>query len=117
VAVSLVAVDRGRSAAYGRYWGCTRHVPHLHFEACYYQPLQWCIAQGIRRFEGGAQGEHKMARGLLPVSTQSSHWIADPRFAQAVDDFLARETQGVDRYVDELEERSPFRRVCVPPAS
>ena len=66
IAMSLIALDRERRAAFGRYWGATRFVDSLHFEACYYQPLQWCISQGIQRFEGGAQGEHKMARGLLP---------------------------------------------------
>jgi hypothetical protein len=70
--------------AYGRYWGALERVDCLHFEACYYQPLQWCIAHGVRRFEGGAQGEHKMARALLPVRTHSAHWLAHPAFADAV---------------------------------
>jgi predicted N-acyltransferase len=109
IAASLVALDRAQGAAYGRYWGSVRHVPHLHFEACYYQPLQWCIEQGLQRFEGGAQGEHKMARGLLPQPTASAHWLADPRFASAVDDFLAREREGVERYREALDERSPFK--------
>ena len=95
--------------AYGRYWGATEPVPCLHFDACYYQPLAWCIEQGYRRFEGGAQGEHKMARGLLPVKTASAHWLADPRFASAVSDFLQREGAGVGAYVDELSERNPFK--------
>lgn len=109
IACSLIAVDPDRRVAFGRYWGCTEHVPCLHFEACYYQPLQWCIAQGYRRFEGGAQGEHKMARGLLPVQTFSAHWLAHPRFADAVADFLAREGAGVGDYLDELNERNPFK--------
>ena len=109
IAASLVALDRGEGVAYGRYWGALEHVPCLHFEACYYQPLAWCLAQGLRRFEGGAQGEHKMARGLLPVETASAHWLAHPAFAQAVDDFLQREGEGVAAYVDELRERSPFK--------
>jgi uncharacterized protein len=109
IACSLLALDPQRRCAYGRYWGCTEVVAHLHFEACYYAPLQWCLEQGYRRFEGGAQGEHKMARGLLPVPTQSAHWIADPRFASAVDDFLAREGQGMAMVLDELRERSPFK--------
>ena len=109
IAASLLAIDRPRRAAYGRYWGSTAFVPHLHFEACYYQPLQWCISQGFERFEGGAQGEHKMARGLLPVPTYSAHWIRDPRFAGAVEDFLSREGAGVGQYIDELREHSPFR--------
>ena len=110
IAVSLIALDRERRAAYGRYWGATRFVDCLHFEACYYQPLQWCISQGIERFEGGAQGEHKMARGLLPTPTASSHWLAHPAFARAVDEFLLAERGGMAQYVDELNERLPFRR-------
>ena len=95
--------------AYGRYWGALERVDCLHFEACYYQPLQWCIANGIRRFEGGAQGEHKMARALLPVLTYSAHWLAHPAFADAVARFLEREGQGIENYLGELNERNPFR--------
>ena len=109
IAVSLIALDPERRVAYGRYWGATEHVNCLHFEACYYQPLAWCIANGYTRFEGGAQGEHKMARGLLPVRTWSAHWLADKRFASAVEDFLAREGAGIESYIDELNERNPFR--------
>ena len=114
VACSLIAIDRERRAAWGRYWGCIEPVPCLHFEACYYQPLAWCLANGFQRFEGGAQGEHKMARGLLPVATSSAHWLRDPRFAQAVGDFLANEGAGVEQYVDELRERSPFKALTEP---
>jgi predicted N-acyltransferase len=110
IAASLVAVDPGKRVAFGRYWGATEHVPFLHFEACYYAPLAWCLEHGYRRFEGGAQGEHKMARGLLPVATHSAHWLADPRFARAVDDFLAREGEGVAGYLSELDERTPFKK-------
>jgi uncharacterized protein len=109
IGASLVAVDAERRVAWGRYWGGTEFVPCLHFEACYYQPLAWCLANGYRRFEGGAQGEHKMARGLMPVRTHSAHWLQHPRFAAAVADFLASESAGIDRYVNELEDRSPFR--------
>ena len=109
IAASLVAIDRASGLAWGRYWGCTEPLACLHFEACYYQPLAWCIAQGFRRFEGGAQGEHKMARGLLPVATVSAHWLAHPQFAQAVDDFLAREGAGVAAWMDELQDRNPFK--------
>jgi uncharacterized protein len=97
------------SVAYGRYWGTLEPVDCLHFEACYYQPLQWCIARGVDRFEGGAQGEHKMARALMPVTTHSAHWLAHPSFADAVARFLEREGQGVQHYLDELGERSPFK--------
>jgi uncharacterized protein len=109
IAASLICIDPVRKAAFGRYWGATEHVPCLHFEACYYQPLAWCIANGYERFEGGAQGEHKMARGLLPVQTWSAHWLAHPQFAQAVGDFLDREGAGVANYIDELNERRPFK--------
>ena len=96
--------------AYGRYWGALERVDCLHFEACYYQPLQWCIAHGVQCFEGGAQGEHKMARALLPVQASSAHWLAHPAFANAVEDFLQREGSGVAQYLDELQTRSPFRQ-------
>jgi len=109
VAASLIAIDPVRRSAFGRYWGATEPISCLHFEACYYQPLAWCIAQGYQRFEGGAQGEHKMARGLLPVQTWSAHWLAHPQFAQAVADFLEREGAGVESYLDELNERRPFK--------
>ncbi len=109
IAASLVVLDPERKRAYGRYWGSVEYVPCLHFDACYYQPLRWCIEHGYEAFEGGAQGEHKMARGLLPVRTQSAHWLADARFADAVADFLAREGAGMQHYTDELRERNPFK--------
>lgn len=109
IAASLICIDPERKAAFGRYWGAVRHVPCLHFEACYYLPLAWCIANGYQRFEGGAQGEHKMARGLLPVQTWSAHWLAHPQFAQAVGDFLEREGEGVAGYISELNDRRPFK--------
>jgi hypothetical protein len=114
IAASLVAIDDALGHAWGRYWGQLpgiEPVSCLHFEACYYQPLAWCIEQGFQRFEGGAQGEHKMARGLLPVRTWSAHWLSDPRFADAVSRFLEREGAGVEAYVGELSERNPFKPV------
>jgi uncharacterized protein len=99
-----------QEALYGRYWGATEHLPFLHFELCYYQAIEYAISQGLSRFEGGAQGEHKLARGLEPVATRSAHWIADPRFHDAVDRFLAQESEGMRFYLDELSERTPFRR-------
>jgi predicted N-acyltransferase len=112
IASSLVAVsDEGPDrVAWGRYWGALERVDCLHFEACYYSPLQWCIEQGYQRFEGGAQGEHKLARALLPVRTSSAHWLAHPDFARAVEDFLEREGRGVDEYLDVLDQHSPLRR-------
>lgn len=112
MATSLIAVytdSTGANVAYGRYWGALERVDCLHFEACYYQPLQWCIAQGYQRFEGGAQGEHKMARALMPVVTQSAHWLAHPDFADAVARFLERETFGMEDYVRALQAHGPFR--------
>ena len=97
------------NVAYGRYWGTLERVDCLHFEACYYQPVQWCIDNGYQRFEGGAQGEHKMARALLPVKTTSAHWLAHPAFSEAVAQFLQREDQDISNYMDELRQRSPFR--------
>ena len=111
VAASLIAIDPPRGHAFGRYWGAIEQVDCLHFEACYYQPLAWCIAHGYRRFEGGAQGEHKMARGLLPVVTASAHWLAQPQFANAVADYLHKEGLAIEGYVDELNERQPFKLV------
>ena len=114
VATSLIAVTAdGGSAdgltAYGRYWGALARVDCLHFEACYYQPLAWCIEHSYQRFEGGAQGEHKMARALLPVKTSSAHWLAHPSFADAVERFLKREGAGIENYMEDLERRSPFK--------
>lgn len=107
VAASLVIHDE--HTLFGRYWGEIEHVPCLHFEAAYYQPLEFCIERGIQTFEGGAQGEHKMARGFLPTRTWSAHWLAHPAFADAIERFLEREAGGIDEYIDELSERSPFR--------
>ena len=107
IAASLVV--HNESTLFGRYWGELEHVPCLHFETAYYQPLEFCIEQGIAVFEGGAQGEHKMARGFLPTRTWSAHWLAHPGFANAIEEFLARENGGIERYMDELNDRTPFR--------
>ena len=107
IAASLVI--HSADTLYGRYWGELEHVPCLHFEAAYYQPLEFCIEQGIKTFEGGAQGEHKMARGFLPTRTWSAHWLAHPSFADAIERFLEREAGGIDDYMDELNERNPFK--------
>ncbi len=97
-------------ALYGRSWGTLEYHDGLHFETCYYQAIEFCIANKIATFEGGAQGEHKLARGFLPVTTWSAHWLAHPRFASAVEEFLQRESGGIERYVDELNENSPFKQ-------
>jgi len=99
----------GPDAMYGRHWGALEHVPLVHFEACYYQTIEYCIAHRIPRFEGGAQGEHKMARGLMPVETSSAHWIVHDGFRDAIGEFLARETRGIGGYIDELNEHTPYR--------
>ena len=108
IAAALNFYDSQR--LYGRYWGAVEYVPGLHFEVCYYQAMEFCIANGIEWMEGGAQGEHKLARGFLPVQTWSAHWLRHPEFADAVDRFLAREAQGIAGYLDELNERTPFKR-------
>ena len=104
-ALDVVAGD----TLYGRYWGAVEHVPLLHFEACYYQAIEYAIRHGLARFEGGAQGEHKLFRGLLPAESLSAHWLAHPRFARAVEDYLEREALGIARYVNELNEHTPFK--------
>ena len=108
MACSLIAVQD--NVAYGRYWGALERVDCLHFEACYYQPIAWCIAKGLARFEGGAQGEHKMARALLPVKASSAHWLAHPDFADAVERYLEKEGRGVAAYLENLEARSPLKK-------
>jgi len=108
IAASLFLHDG--ASLYGRYWGALEHVPLLHFECCYYQAIEYAIARSLQVFEGGAQGEHKIFRGLMPVEALSAHWLADARFARAIEDYLAREGQGIARYVDELCEHSPFKQ-------
>ena len=115
IAASMLVVDRTSSKAYGRYWGAIEHVPCLHFETAYYQAIEYCIDNQIQTFEGGAQGEHKMARGFLPTQIQSAHFIADPQFSKAVQHFLNREHQGIGAYVDELAEHSPLKSSKVQP--
>jgi predicted N-acyltransferase len=107
VAAALDLVADG--VLYGRYWGAIEDIPLLHFEACYYQAIEFAITHRLERFEGGAQGEHKMFRGLMPVESLSAHWLAHPRFARAIEDYLERESKGVARYVDELNEHSPYK--------
>lgn len=100
----------GSETLYGRYWGATHPVSGLHFELCYYQAQEFCIERGIRYFEGGAQGEHKLARGFKPRPTTSFHKIAYPEFEAAIQEHLRRETHGIDLYHHELEERAPFKK-------
>ena len=100
---------RGGQALYGRYWGASEILPGLHFETCYYQGIEYCLREGLRVFEPGAQGEHKVARGFLPVLTHSRHHIADPRFAEALRDWCDQERSSVLRYRELVLQHSPFR--------
>ena len=100
----------GSDALYGRYWGSIVDKPFLHFELCYYQAIDAAIARGLSRVEAGAQGPHKLARGYEPVKTFSAHWIADPGFRAAIEDFLERERAGVSQDQLYLGERTPFRK-------
>ena len=100
----------GDEALYGRYWGATEEVPHLHFELCYYRAIEAAIARGLSRVEAGAQGAHKLARGYRPVPTWSAHHIADPSLRQAVAAFLVAERRAVRREIAALDEFTPFRR-------
>ena len=99
----------GYDTLYGRYWGCDEDYDSLHFEACYYQGLDYCIEHGLTRFDSGAQGEHKIARGFEPVTTYSAHWIKDARFATAIAHFLVREQQAVQHYKQDAASYLPFK--------
>jgi uncharacterized protein len=100
----------GNDSLFGRYWGTKEFHSGLHFETCYYQAIEFCIAEKLGYFEGGAQGEHKLARGLLPQRTVSAHWLAHPEFAEAITRFLRKEASGIEHYVDELSDHSPFKQ-------
>ena len=99
----------GADTLYGRNWGASVAYRHLHFEACYYRALDFAIARGLQRVEAGAQGEHKLQRGYLPARTFSAHWIRDPGFRAAVEDFLGRETPAIDETIAEFAAHSPFK--------
>jgi predicted N-acyltransferase len=108
IAVAIFFV--GEEALYGRYWGAGGNYHSLHFEACYYQGIEYCIAKKLRRFEPGTQGEHKVPRGFVPTLTQSAHLILDPRFEAAIRDYARREARGVDRYAATVNEHVPYHR-------
>ena len=103
----------GRDTLYGRYWGCTEHHPCLHFEICYYQAIDYALAHGMKFVEAGAQGEHKLARGYLPVTTHSLHWFNDAGFRQAVADYLEAERKAVDEEIEVLTSYGPFKKAHV----
>jgi predicted N-acyltransferase len=108
IAVAIFFV--GSEALYGRYWGAGGNFHSLHFEACYYQGIEYCIEKGLQRFEPGTQGEHKVPRGFIPTITHSAHYIADARFAAAIRDYAAREARGVDHYAAAVNEHVPYHR-------
>lgn len=114
--VALALCFRDDQALYGRYWGCRGHYPGLHFELCFYQGIAYCLAQGLARFEPGAGGEHKLARGFQPTVVRSLHWIADPAMARLIGQYLERSRDGVLDYRDAAAQHLPFRqRVAGPP--
>jgi len=100
----------GEDTLYGRYWGCYEEYNGLHFEACYYQGLDYCIEHGLKRFDSGAQGEHKISRGFEPITTYSAHWIKDARFAKAIEHFLVREQKAMQHYKQDAASYLPFRQ-------
>lgn len=100
---------RGTDTLYGRHWGCLAEYHSLHFEACYYQGLDYCISHGLKSFEPGAQGEHKISRGFLPTPTWSAHWIAHPQFRDVIVQHTQREQVGMQHYINSLQEHSPFK--------
>ena len=110
IAATLLWLDthQGQRRLYGRYWGALEHIDCLHFELAYYTPIEWALNNQIDVIEGGAQGEHKLARGFVPVQTQSAHWLAHPGFADAVDRYLEQERAGINAYTESLH--SPFKQ-------
>lgn len=101
---------RSDSTLYGRHWGCTTEIDLLHFETCYYQGIEYCIHEGIKRFEPGAQGEHKVARGFVPVLTRSSHVLRDNLYRDAITQFCTRERDAIDRYMAEMTSALPYKQ-------
>jgi uncharacterized protein len=114
-AVACALFFRSHDTLYGRYWGAGAEFHSLHFETCYYQGIEYCIAEGLKRFEPGTQGEHKLARGFEPTLTWSAHWIGDPALRQAVASFLAREAVAIDSYAAEAARHTPFRATSAGP--
>ena len=104
---------RSSDTLYGRYWGSLDDFHSMHFETCYYQGVEYCIREGLKRFEPGTQGEHKLSRGFVPVATYSAHWLADADFDRAVADFVRREATHTDAYIHEMATHSPYRQATV----
>ncbi|MDX1734006.1 MAG: GNAT family N-acetyltransferase [Halioglobus sp.] len=109
-AVAGALCFHGNDTLYGRYWGCEQEFDCLHFEACYYQGIDYCIANGLSRFDPGPRGEHKIQRGFKPVTTWSNHWIADPRLDEAVGDFTRREAAHIEHYRQSAAQYLPFKQ-------
>jgi predicted N-acyltransferase len=109
IPVAAAIYFRSHDTLYGRFWGCDAQYHSLHFELCYYAGIDYCIRQGLKRFEPGAQGEHKIARGFMPTMTHSAHWIAHPGFRRAIADYLSQERPAVQEYCEELQGRSPYK--------
>lgn len=109
-AVACAINLRGSDALYGRHWGCSEDYHSLHFEACYYQGIDYCIRHGLQLFEPGAQGEHKVSRGFVPTDTWSAHWVADEKFRVAITDYVQREERAMTEYADALREHVPYRK-------
>ncbi len=101
---------RGDNALFGRNWGCEGFYPGLHYEVCYYQTIEYCIEMGLERLEAGAQGEHKISRGFVPVETSSAHWIKHPAFRDAIGDFVRHEQRGIRHYMEEMKSHSPYKQ-------
>ena len=108
-AVAGALFFRSKDTLYGRYWGCKQEYDCLHFEVCYYQGIEYCIANGLERFDPGAQGEHKIQRGFRPVKTFSNHWIGDPRFSNAIADFTRQERDHIEEYLQQSSQMLPFK--------
>lgn len=108
--VATALCYRGANALYGRYWGTSGDYHSLHFETCYHQGIEYCIEQGLTLFEPGTQGEHKISRGFVPTATWSAHWLSHPQFFAAIDEYLDREREHIDRYMAEVNDHVPYRR-------
>ncbi len=107
--VAAAVFFESEKVLYGRYWGSDGHYDALHFETCYYQGIDYCIDTGKQLFEPGTQGEHKISRGFSPVTTWSAHWLAHPEFADAIGRYLDEEARHIDRYMDAVDSRSPYK--------
>ncbi len=109
VPVAAAVFYVGAERLYGRYWGSDGHFDSLHFETCYYQGIDYCIDHGVKVFEPGTQGEHKIARGFVPVETWSAHWLAHPEFSDAIERYLGEESRHVSRYMAAVDRHTPYR--------